>query len=287
MTAALNVSDHTSAHPQGGADPSAELGAVAALAPQLGAAQLHDGAPVIPTAALQLQRRTFSKGEYLYDVGHEAHSAYIVEAGLVALTLGAVADRQRVVALAGPGDVIGALTPNLAEHQSGAVALSGEVAARVLPTGGAANPAIGGAINHATATTAATTSTTSTTSTTTTTDTLNHDFSGLLANAAGDQIQRLTWALEDSAHPVPARVARTLLRLGERFGHHTDDGTVRLTLPVTHDTLASLVGAARETTTYTIQQLRKKGLLAGTRGSYRFEPRALARFADDAALAGR
>ena len=264
MTSALNVSARTTAHPQGGADPSTALGGAAALAPHLGAAQLHDGAPVIPTAALQLQRRTFSKGEYLYDVGHEAHSAYIVEAGLVALTLGAVADRQRVVALAGPGDVIGALSPNLMEHHSGAVALSGEVAARVLP---AVN-----ATNH---------------NTTATTETLNEDFSGLLANAAGDQIQRLTWALEDSAHPVPARVARTLLRLGERFGHHTDDGTVRLTLPVTHDTLASLVGAARETTTYTIQQLRKKGLLAGTRGSYRFEPRALARFADDAALAGR
>lgn len=270
MTAAVNVSAQASTHPQGGAGSRSTLGEVAAITPFVGAAQQHHDAPVIPTAALQLQRRTFSKGEYLYDVGCEAHSAYVVESGLVALTLGAVTDRQRVVALAGPGDVIGALTPDPSEHQSGAVALSGEVAARVLPTGRSADEAnpVDPSDTADPAERAAL-------------------FSDLLTAAAGDQIQRLTWALEDSAYPVPARVARTLLRLGQRFGHHTDDGTVRLTLPVTHETLASLVGAARETTTYTIQQLRKKGLLAGTRGSYRFEPRALARFADDAALAGR
>lgn len=296
MTAAGNVHARASAHPTGGATASGPSSAVSntampgAAAPGMAGGTSQPGphvpnhhvqghhAPVIPHVALRLQRRTFAKGEYLYDVGHEARCAFIVEAGLVALTLGAVADRQRVIALAGPGDVIGAITPNLGEHRCGAVALSAEVAARVLPSGARATSA---------------TSSTSTTSSTgpATADCSAQDpdpaFTELLASAAGEQIQRLTWALEDSAHPVPARVARTLLRLGQRFGHHTGNGTVRLTLPVTHDTLASLVGAARETTTYTIQQLRQKGLLSGTRGSYHFEPGALARFADDAALAGR
>lgn len=265
MTAAGNVHARASAHPSGGAP-------AAGMAP--GAEAPGHLAPVIPHAALRLQRRTFAKGEYLYDVGHEAHCAFIVEAGLVAHTLGAVADRQRVIALAGPGDVIGAITPNPGEHRCGAVALSGEVAARVLPGGAGAS--------HSTSSTSATGTTTNCSA-----EAPDPAFAQLLASAAGEQIQRLTWALEDSAHPVPARVARTLLRLGQRFGHHTGNGTVRLTLPVTHDTLASLVGAARETTTYTIQQLRQKGLLSGTRGSYHFEPGALARFAEDAALAGR
>src|SRR5690606_39017573 len=119
-------------------------------------------------------------------------SAYIVESGLVALTLVEVADRQRVVALAGPGDIIGAVTPNLEEHRSGAVALSAEVAARLLPArSGPAQITPSGSADP------------------------QDEFSGLLAAAAGDQIQRLTWALEDSAHPVPARVARAFLRLGQ------------------------------------------------------------------------
>src|SRR5690554_1822477 len=169
----------------------------------------------------------------------------------------------RVVALAGPGDVVGALTPGPLAHQSGALALSGEVSTRVLPAGHYYSATDTGLEEQ------------------------DPEFATLLANAAGEQIQRLTWALEDSAHPVPARVARALLRLGQRFGHHTADGAVRLTLPVTHETLASLVGAARETTTYTIQQLRKKGLLVGTRGHYHFEPVALERYAHEAALAAR
>lgn len=271
MTAAVNVNIRTSAHPQGGAaaaDPHEALHGATALPTSVSSDQQHDAATVIPRAALDLRRRAYTKGEYLYDVGQDAHAAYIVEAGLVALTLGALGDRQRVVALAGPGDVIGALTPNLPEHQSGAVALSGEVSVRVLPAEhGAYTEGQAGAHTQ--------------------THAQHQHFAALLSAAAGDQIARLTWALEDSTHPVPARIARALLRLGRRFGHTKDDGTVRLTLPITHDTLASLVGAARETTTYTVQQLREKGLLAGTRGNYQFHPTALQRFADEAVLTGR
>lgn len=251
MTAAVNVNTHATAHPQGGAG-------AAPLPTPAGSAPHQHTAPVIPLAAQHLQLRTYTKGEYLYDVGHDATAAFMIESGLVALTLEALADRQRVVALAGPGDVVGAVTPNLLQHQSGAVALSGEVAARVLPT-----------------------------TETGTIQPQHHEFRQVLATAAGDHIQRLTNALEDSTYPVPARLARTLLRLGQRFGHHTDNGVVRLTLPITHEMLASLVGAARETTTYTVQQLRQQGLLAGTRGRYQFQPEALARFADEAALAAR
>jgi len=265
MTAAVNVPARVSTLNRGDAGTADQRSALhgAALPAMYGRAPSHEGAPVIPAAAEHLRRRTFAKGEYLYDVGDEAHSAYIVEAGLIALTLGALSDRQRVVALAGPGDVVGALTPGPLEHQSGALALSGEVATRVLPAGSAYSSTDEGL------------------------GASEPEFANLLANAAGEQIQRLTWALEDSAHPVPARVARALLRLGQRFGHHTADGAVRLTLPVTHETLASLVGAARETTTYTIQQLRKKGLLVGTRGHYHFEPLALERYAHEAAMAAR
>ena len=54
-----------------------------------------------------------------------------------------------------------------------------------------------------------------------------------------------------------------------------DDGLVRLTLPLTHEHLAALIGAARETTTLTLSDLRRRGFVEGTRGRYRFDPARL------------
>jgi CRP-like cAMP-binding protein len=88
------------------------------------------------------------------------------------------------------------------------------------------------------------------------------------------------------------------LRLGDRFGQSIDDGTVasgadrrapsrrvRLTLPLTHETIASMVGAARETTTSTIEQMRRKGLVHGTRGRYVIDVDGLTEYANEAAAA--
>ena len=100
-----------------------------------------------------------------------------------------------------------------------------------------------------------------------------------LLGATGEQLQRVRDSLEDTDLPVAARLARTLLRLGQRFGHTSEAGRVHLTLPLTHDTLAALVGAARETTTALIGEMRAEGVLSGTRGRYSFEQRALLEFA--------
>lgn len=253
MTVAVNVTPRAPSHPQGGAggaDAHTTLCVADSLTPPASTAPHHATAIVIPHTTYDLLRRTYTKAEHLYDVNEAASHAYVIESGMVALTLEAIADRQRVLALAGPGDVIGALAHNLQRHTHGAVALSGEVVVRMLPTD-------------------------------------NAGLAEVLAAAAGQHIARLTSALEDAAHPVPARVARTLLRLGQRFGQRTHSGAMRLTLPVTHDTIAAMVGAARETTTGIIQQLRQEGLLEGTRGSYRFQPDQLAAYAHQAALAAR
>ncbi len=266
MTAAVNADPRASSDPHGGAgaaDPHTALRGATPPPTPTGAA-LHDlTAPVIPGAAESLPRRTFSKNEYLYRQGDNAAQAFILEAGLVAITLDSLHDRDRVVALAGPGDVVGALAPNLTEYQDSAVALSGAVSARLLSVKTST-------IGEAEA------------------DGAPHgEFDAMLSAAVGEQILRLTKALEDSAHPVPARIANALLRLGERFGQRMDDGAIRLTLPVTHDTLAAMVGAARETTTSIVQQLREAGLIEGTRGSYRFMPGALYEYAQEAVLAAR
>lgn len=268
MTAAVNVDSGASIHPQGGpssADPHGGLRREDTHPTPASPALQYVTASVIPAAAQQLPRRSLSKNEYLYRQGDAAEQAFIIEAGLVALTLDSPADRDRVLALAGPGDVVGALAPNLLEYQDSAMALSGEVSVRYFPVRGGSTPEAGAEAEGEPPS----------------------GFEALLSAAAGEQLVRLTQALDDSAHPVPARVARALLRLGHRFGQRMDDGSVRLTLPVTHETLAAIVGAARETTTTVVQQLRERQLLQGTRGSYRFVPGALAEYAHQAALATR
>lgn len=84
---------------------------------------------------------------------------------------------------------------------------------------------------------------------------------------------------------MAARLARTLVRLAERFGQAAGDGTVRLSLPLTHDNLAALVGAARETTSTILSEMRVDGVLHGTRGDYTFDLTILGDYAA-AAVAG-
>ena len=190
-------------------------------------------------------RRELGKGEVLYHPDNEAVSVYRVEEGLLKLALLLPGGRERITQLVGPGDYLGALTA-APHYGERAEALSAKVSVSETAQEGAA--------------------------------------SAELLSATGDQLRRLRDALEDTDLPVAARLARTLLRLGARFGHTSETGRVRLTLPLTHDTLASLVGAARETTTALLGEMRAQGVLSGTRGRYSFEPSALLEFAYQVAI---
>jgi CRP/FNR family cyclic AMP-dependent transcriptional regulator len=192
-------------------------------------------------------RRELGKGGVLYHAQDEAESLYRVEEGLLKLSLELPSGRERITQLVGPGDYLGALTdaPLYGER---AEALSAKVS--VSETAKAQAVALDTA----------------------------------LFQAAGEQLRRVRDALEDTDLPVSARLARTLLRLGGRFGHTSETGRVHLTLPLTHDTLAALVGAARETTTALLGEMRAQGVISGTRGRYSFEQGALLDFAYEAAF---
>lgn len=196
-------------------------------------------------------RQLLTKAEPLYLRGDPAAHAFLVEAGLLSLTMASRPGRERVIGLAGPGELIGMHSAGQRNYLESAVALSQEVSLLRVP---AAATAEGPLVR-------------------------------LLDEAALRHLERLTDQLEDTELPVPARVARTFLRLAERFGQPNDLGAIRLTLPLTHDTLASLVGAARETTSTTVQQLRDLGLVTGTRGRYLVQRSDLQEFAVQAAMA--
>lgn len=191
-----------------------------------------------PLPLLDAVRRDLGKGDVLYHAQDDAVSLYRVEEGLLKLSLELPSGRERITQLVGPGDYLGAVT-GAPRYGESAEALSAKV--RVSEMG--KDQAV-----------------------------LQRDE---LFWATGEQLQRVRDALEDTDLPIAARLGRTFIRLGQRFGHVSESGLVHLTLPLTHDTLAALVGAARETTTALLSAMRAAGVLSGTRGRYSFEQGAL------------
>ena len=194
------------------------------------------GAPVV-VATLELAR-----GDTLYRRGDPAGSVYRVQAGLLKLFLDTASGRERIVGIAGPGDLVGAVNEIAECCSEDAEALSRSVKLELL-----ANDA-----------------------------SLATD---VRMAALSRKQQQLMDVLEDGELPVPARLARTVARLADRFGQEQSGGRVRLTLPLTHDNLAAMVGAARETTSFTLAEMRRAGVLEGTRGVYTVQPERLHEYA--------
>lgn len=203
---------------------------------------------VAPEATREYPLRELAKADTLYRVGDPADTVFRVEEGLLKLTVTVPSGKERILAVAGPGEAIGAIAAAQPTFLESATALSPRVLVRVIPRDDA-------------------------------TELLGDE----LSRAAGAQLVRAYQVLEDSELPVPARLARALLRLGARFGTSSEDGSVRLTLPLTHEHFASMVGAARETTTAVLGDMRQEGVVTGTRGRYRFEREQLHEYADDVA----
>jgi CRP/FNR family cyclic AMP-dependent transcriptional regulator len=188
-------------------------------------------------------RRVLGKGEALFRCGDAGDSVYRVEVGLLKLVMDGPNGKERILALAGPGDLLGTLRPSGAAHQETAEALSDQVFVVSLER-----------------------------------EQFGAHYAGELLQAAADRLEWMREVLQEVDLPVSARVARALLRLGGRFGHRADDGSVWLTLPLTHEDLGALVGAARETTSSALGQIRRAGALKGTRGRYRFDAARLESF---------
>ncbi len=201
------------------------------------------------TPALEFPRRSLKKGDTLYYAGDLADTVYHVEEGLLKLSIDLLTGKERITSIVGPGDYIGGITPAHSHYQETAEALSPQVSFTIIPM-----------------------------------QALQGDLKDQVFSAAGNQLGRMRDALEDSELPVTSRLARTFVRLGERFGHVSDDKMVRLTLPLTHDNLAAMVGAARETTTALMGEMREQGILDGTRGRYSFNLNDLSEFAAESAF---
>ena len=202
--------------------------------------------PPFQEIAGNYHKRELTKGETLYYFGDEAEAAFRIEEGLFKLSVDIFTGRERIINIAGPNDFIGTISPIHNTYQDTAEALSPTVKISIIPKEYVdADPE------------------------------LQHT----LHMATGVHLLRIREALEDTELPVNARLARTLLRLGQRFGHTNESGQMHLTLPLTHENFASMIGAARETTTAILGDMRQAGLISGTRGHYQFNYQELSAFA--------
>lgn len=188
--------------------------------------------------------RELSKGDMLYYLGDEAEAIFRIEEGLLKQSVDLLNGRERITSIAGPGDLVGAISAVHHAYQDNVEALSPRVLVQAIPR------------EH-----------------------LGEELKDALHIALSQQLTRLRDALEDSELPVNARLARTLLRLGQRFGQSAENNQVRLTLPLTHENFAAMIGAARETTTAVLSEMRSDGLISGTRGQYSFDSSQLSDFA--------
>jgi CRP-like cAMP-binding protein len=184
--------------------------------------------------------RVLRRGEALFDVGAPADEVFQVESGLVAISLALRSGRERIVALAGPGEFVGALGPDRARFGERAQALSPTVSVVAVAR-----------------------------------DMVTGELERRLFASLDEHAERLRRLLEEGELSVAERLASVLLDLGSRYGHVGEHGVTRLTLPLTHEHLAAMIGAARETTSSGLAELRSRGLLDGTRGHYRFRSEML------------
>jgi CRP-like cAMP-binding protein len=94
---------------------------------------------------------------------------------------------------------------------------------------------------------------------------------------------RLRWvaqlAVTLETQSAPERICGVLLALSERFGVPSDDG-VRIDLKLTNDDLAAIAGVSRQFANATLQDLRKRGVIAARgQGLVLTQPGALEKLA--------
>jgi CRP/FNR family cyclic AMP-dependent transcriptional regulator len=179
--------------------------------------------------------RRFPRGQALFVEGDRSDRVFMIERGSVIIFCTAPAGRDVVLAVRGPGDVLGDLSalddkPRVATAVTlddvEAVVASRSTLARALKTVDAAQELI-----------------------------------QTLADRLREADRR---RLEFATRDTLGRVAARLFELAERFGRSTPDGVV-VELPLSQDQLASWCGASREATVKALRTLRSLGCVTTSR----------------------
>lgn len=177
-----------------------------------------------------MSQTTLRRGEVLFNEGDSGDRLYILLTGKVKLGHTSVDGRENLLAVLGPGEVVGELTlfdPGPRSTTATAVATTELLALEH-------NQLMGFIDSH---------------------PTLAKD----MLRALAVRLRRTNIALADLVFSdVPGRVAKTLLDLAERFGAPTEDG-IHVPHDLTQEELAQLVGASRETINKSLAEFVSRG----------------------------
>ena len=177
-----------------------------------------------------MSQTTLRRGEVLFNAGDSGDRLYILLTGKVKLGHTSVDGRENLLAVLGPGEVVGELTlfdPGPRSTTATAVATTELLALEH-------NQLMGFIDSH---------------------PTLAKD----MLRALAVRLRRTNIALADLVFSdVPGRVAKALLDLAERFGAPTEDG-IHVPHDLTQEELAQLVGASRETINKSLAEFVSRG----------------------------
>lgn len=175
---------------------------------------------------------TLPRGAHLFRKGDPGDAVYVVVDGKVKISLASPDGRENVLAILGPGDLLGELSLFDAQPRAATATAVVDCALATL-----ADEDFRGWLG---------------------------EFPGVassLLRALAARLRQTNDAMADLVFTdVPGRVAKTLLGLAERFGTTHDDG-VRVAHDLTQEELAQLVGASRETVNKALADFTGRGWL--------------------------
>jgi CRP/FNR family transcriptional regulator, cyclic AMP receptor protein len=182
--------------------------------------------------------RSYSRGSVLFHEAQASDHIAIMLSGAVKVTVCDDHGRQSLLAIRGPGELIGELGAMDGRPRSGTVTALGPVEALVVPasvfrTIMAAEPSAKAVLMD------------------------------IISSRLRDSDQKRA---EFGTRDAGARVAARLVELADRFGER-DEGSVRVNLPITQDEIAHWTGCSREAVAKALQAMRELRWLETARRS--------------------
>lgn len=195
------------------------------------------GAEGVLAHALRREGRVIQirRGQALFVEGDRAERVFLLQRGWAIVSCAGPGGREVVLALSGPGDVIGELSA-FDEHPRSATAVAADEVEAVV----ASSRALMRALDDLGAA---------------------HELIGVLACRLRENTHKL---VEFATLSTMGRISWRLLELAERYGEPAADG-VTFSLPISQDQLASWCGASREAAVRSLRSLRTLGIISTAR----------------------
>jgi len=189
---------------------------------------------------------SLAASETLFVAGEEGDGCYRVEEGLLKASVAAATGGERILAILGPGAVVGELSVIDGGPRSASVTALRD--SKLSFVGRAAFVAFGQS-----------------------TPELYHHMTALLAQRLRDTNDAL---LATNFLSVKGRVARALLCLAEAFGRDVGQGRILIRQKVSQSDLAAMAGIARENVSRVLHDWAQRSLVSRLAGYYCLEKKA-------------